>query len=319
MGCAPSSGARGAVGGELLSPAEPAPAPAPAPPPHRRDGDAPSCYLIIVAVQKRLNIGMTLRAAVAFGVTELIIVGSKKHLVNTHGAHGAERYVDLRHFHRLQQAVGWLKARGVAVCGIEITPDAAPVHAAHAFRGPTAFLAGAEGEGLVPAHKAACDHFVYVPQHGGGGTASLNVSVATAIVLHRFALWAGTPEVARERGRDKFVVPPPPDRRAAALTPFDLELQGARRAAHAAAAAEPDADALAAAPLPGGGGAEEELGAEAGEAAEAAGGGARAVAGEAAGGGVSGARAVAGEAAGGGGGGGGGAGGGSGAGEDRGR
>ena len=36
--------------------------------------------------------------------------------------------------------------------------------------------------------KACCDSFVYISQHGGG-TASLNVTVAASIILHRFAAW----------------------------------------------------------------------------------------------------------------------------------
>lgn len=42
--------------------------------------------------------------------------------------------------------------------------------------------------------KSFCDSFVYISQYGGG-TASLNVTVATSIVLHRYAAWrmdAGT-------------------------------------------------------------------------------------------------------------------------------
>jgi tRNA G18 (ribose-2'-O)-methylase SpoU len=37
-----------------------------------------------------------------------------------------------------------------------------------------------------------CDDFVIIPQYGGG-TASLNVTVAASIVMHTFALWAKTP------------------------------------------------------------------------------------------------------------------------------
>lgn len=36
--------------------------------------------------------------------------------------------------------------------------------------------------------KACCDSFVYISQHGGG-TASLNVTVAASIILHRYAGW----------------------------------------------------------------------------------------------------------------------------------
>lgn len=36
--------------------------------------------------------------------------------------------------------------------------------------------------------KAVCDSFVYISQYGGG-TASLNVTVATSIILHRYSAW----------------------------------------------------------------------------------------------------------------------------------
>lgn len=38
---------------------------------------------------------------------------------------------------------------------------------------------------MSEAQKAICDQFVYIPQYGNG-TASLNVNVATALVLHNF-------------------------------------------------------------------------------------------------------------------------------------
>jgi hypothetical protein len=40
---------------------------------------------------------------------------------------------------------------------------------------------------------AICDDFVYIPQYGGG-TASLNVTVAASIIMQSFALWGQTPE-----------------------------------------------------------------------------------------------------------------------------
>ncbi len=52
-----------------------------------------------------------------------------------------------------------------------------------------------------------CDTFVYIPQHGQG-TASLNVTVATSIVLHHFAIWAGYQESSRHGFKFDVVAPP---------------------------------------------------------------------------------------------------------------
>ena len=44
------------------------------------------------------------------------------------------------------------------------------------------------------AQTAICDGFLYIPQYGGG-TASLNVTVAASIIMHSFAVWANAPLV----------------------------------------------------------------------------------------------------------------------------
>lgn len=49
-----------------------------------------------------------------------------------------------------------------------------------------------QGSGMSSAQVAICDDFVYIPQYGGG-TASLNVTVAASIILQSFALWAKLP------------------------------------------------------------------------------------------------------------------------------
>jgi tRNA G18 (ribose-2'-O)-methylase SpoU len=36
--------------------------------------------------------------------------------------------------------------------------------------------------------KSVCDGYIYIPQYGAG-TASLNVNVATGIILHKYAHW----------------------------------------------------------------------------------------------------------------------------------
>lgn len=53
------------------------------------------------------------------------------------------------------------------------------------FTSSTAFMMGNEGQGMTSKQMSVCDGFVRISQYGGG-TASLNVSVAAGVVLHRF-------------------------------------------------------------------------------------------------------------------------------------
>lgn len=52
-------------------------------------------------------------------------------------------------------------------------------------------MMGNKGSGMNKNQMLLCDGFVKIKQYGGG-TASLNVSVAAGIVLHRFHQWATT-------------------------------------------------------------------------------------------------------------------------------
>lgn len=129
--------------------------------------------------------------------------------------------------------------------GVEITPDAKSV-LEEPFEGPTALLMGNEGHGLTEKQKASCDGCVFIPQYGNG-TASLNVSVAAGVVMHRFASWAGYREHARKDGLDKYHVAPPPDPATLPRSEAELALRAARVAKREAeACAEADAEAEAA-------------------------------------------------------------------------
>ena len=93
-------------------------------------------------------------------------------------------------------------------------------------------MLGNEGSGLSPTQLAQCDALVYIAQHGGG-TASLNVACAAAIVLHRFTEWAGYREAARDSENSaKFALAPKPALRAAVGRVTEAaEVVRARRAA----------------------------------------------------------------------------------------
>ena len=76
----------------------------------------------------------------------------------------------------------------VRIVGVEIDDGAIDVED-EPFEGDTAFMMGNEGQGMNEKQMNVCDGFVRIAQYGGG-TASLNVSVAAGIVLHRFHHWS---------------------------------------------------------------------------------------------------------------------------------
>ncbi|KAF4356076.1 hypothetical protein G4B88_007799 [Cannabis sativa] len=160
-------------------------------------------YVVVHNIAKRHNVGTLARSATAFGVSELILVGRRD--FNSFGSHGSTSHVRFRHFHSLIDACRFLKEKDCDICGVEITDGAMAVNQ-HPFKKSTAFLLGNEGTGLSAKECEICDFFVYIPQYGGG-TASLNVTVAASIVLHQFG---GFPE--RTRDGNKFIVADKPEK-----------------------------------------------------------------------------------------------------------
>jgi tRNA G18 (ribose-2'-O)-methylase SpoU len=59
------------------------------------------------------------------------------------------------------------------------------------FEVSIALMPGNEGTGLSDRQKSVVDYFVYIPQYGHG-TASLNVTVATTMVMHRYVCWSNS-------------------------------------------------------------------------------------------------------------------------------
>ena len=148
----------------------------------------PKSYLVLYNIMKHANFGFLLRTAAAFGVSETIVVG--KRAFDVGGACGMKRMTLKRHFHKLPDAINYLREQNVSICGVEVVDDAIPIQT-HPFTQSTAFMVGNEGSGLSSSQIACCDFFVYVPQHGAAEC--INVNVAAGIVLHHFAMWAALP------------------------------------------------------------------------------------------------------------------------------
>ena len=166
-------------------------------------------YLLIANISKRPNIKCLLRNAVAFGVRTIFVAGQRKFNFdpNDVDCDGVESKSDIPkelrpliqnntikivQFTKLQECIDHIHSLGIKVLGVEIDEQAKDVEDSDACFSPNvpvAFMMGNEGTGMNEKQMKLCDGFIKISQYGGG-TASLNVSIAAGIVLHRFHTWA---------------------------------------------------------------------------------------------------------------------------------
>ncbi|CAM9810074.1 unnamed protein product, partial [Heterosigma akashiwo] len=142
-------------------------------------------FLITHGVTKAANIKTLIETASIFGC-QVVFVGAPKIYSKL-----PEHFLGRIHhnFARLEDAVAYLKEQWQAtIYGIEIMDEADNVEHLP-FTSHSAFIMGSEGHGMSEKQKSMCDRFIYISQYGGG-TASLNVAVASSIIMQRFAVWA---------------------------------------------------------------------------------------------------------------------------------
>ena len=107
----------------------------------------PSCYVVLSNLQSGTNIGRITRNALAFGASEVIVIG-KRDINMHHGDKGAQRRQTFVHFYTIAEAARYLKEeRGATILGVEIADGAVPVHL-DPFSRSTAFMFGNEALGL---------------------------------------------------------------------------------------------------------------------------------------------------------------------------
>uniref|UniRef100_H3HCV8 subtilisin n=1 Tax=Phytophthora ramorum TaxID=164328 RepID=H3HCV8_PHYRM len=167
-------------------------------------------YMVLSNKSGRQNLGTYLRTASAFGATQVLVVGSER--FGTHGAHRAQKYVDVVHFYDFAEAREYLKEKGCTIFGL--SKQSAGSFAAHTtpYQGTSAFVVDNEFPGLSEEQRAVCDHFVHVPFHGeqteASSKLSLDTTVVTAITLHHFTAFAQFPVRAIETTstQGKFVL-----------------------------------------------------------------------------------------------------------------
>ncbi|RMX66662.1 hypothetical protein KXD40_000514 [Peronospora effusa] len=167
-------------------------------------------YMVLSNKSGRQNLGTYLRTASAFGTTQVLVesevnawldiaVGSER--FGTHGAHRAQKYVDVVHFDEFAEARAYLKSKGCTIFGLSQQPVGSFAHATP-YEGTSAFVIDNEFPGLSEEQRAICDNFVHVPFHGEQTEVSsklvLDTTVVTAITLHHFTVFAQFPVRAIE-------------------------------------------------------------------------------------------------------------------------
>ena len=168
---------------------------------------SPRLYLVICNIQKITNVKAMLMAGVAFGCSEVLIVGQEKNSKRKDMIpmpfQEAEKKGKIRihRFAKWKECVAYMEQQSVFLIGVEIDETSQLLNDDYFERNfaeannnnnqnkqDIGILLGNEGQGIQPAHLKNCNALIRIPQYGVG-TASMNVNVATNIVLYRFQNW----------------------------------------------------------------------------------------------------------------------------------
>lgn len=146
--------------------------------------------LVLDGVTDPHNLGACLRCADAAGVHAVVIPKDKSASLNDVArkvACGAAETVPLIRVTNLARTLKKLQELGLWVAGADGSAEYTLYE--QQLTGPRVIVMGAEGTGMRRLTRETCDELVSIPMHGA--VSSLNVSVATGVVLF---------EVQRQRG-----------------------------------------------------------------------------------------------------------------------
>jgi len=145
--------------------------------------EGPPLLLVLDGVTDPHNLGACLR--VADGAGAHAVVAPKDHAVGVNAtvakvASGAAETVPYLMVTNLARALNELKEYDIRIVGT--SDDAEATLYDLDLTTPTAFVLGAEGEGMRQLTRKTCDQLVRIPM--AGAVESLNVSVAAAVCLY---------------------------------------------------------------------------------------------------------------------------------------
>ena len=169
----------------------------------KRQHSPPNLNLVICNIQKITNVKAMMMAAVAFGCSEVLLVGQEKNSQRKDMFPAPFQdavqtgTIRLKRFPKWKECVVYMEQEAMFLIGVEIDETSKllnddyfdqNIQDSNHKHANIGILMGNEGQGIQPAHLKNCNALVRIPQYGAG-TASMNVNVATNIVLYRFQNW----------------------------------------------------------------------------------------------------------------------------------
>mgnify|MGYP006267895259 FL=1 len=144
--------------------------------------DGPPLLVILDGIEDPQNVGAILRTANAAGVHG--VVRQARHAARLDGAvakasAGAVNHVQIATVVNIARTIEELKEQNIWTIGLDGSGEATYDEVDYTL--PTAFVMGAEGDGLRRLVRETCDRVVRIPMLGE--VESLNVSVAAGIAL----------------------------------------------------------------------------------------------------------------------------------------
>ncbi|XP_059146413.1 rRNA methyltransferase 1, mitochondrial-like [Physella acuta] len=146
-------------------------------------------WLLLHNIQDPMNFGAILRSAYYLGCDSVVVPGSdscKLSPVVSKASAGAMEVVDLMRLSKNSTETDlcqWWKQQGGEVVGTGRGGNKTCTLETFKMRRPTLLVLGNEGTGIGRELEDCCDTCLFIPQ-SGESIDSLNVSVATGIILH---------------------------------------------------------------------------------------------------------------------------------------
>ena len=137
--------------------------------------------VLIENVEKPHNLSAIIRSCDAVGVLEAYAIFNKEKLLTFNStAQGSQKWIKLHQFSETKEAIITLKDKGFKLYGTNLNPKSIDYKECN-FKGPTAFVLGAEKWGISEQSANLMDEHIHIPMRGM--VESLNVSVAASTLL----------------------------------------------------------------------------------------------------------------------------------------